>query len=131
VMRAAKKAGHTGKNFGRTGGTKHRSTFGRGRQAAMALSRKKFSRRVVVMARIVRHQGKRFRAAPLARHAAYLERDGVTRDGRTRNCSIRAPTMRTPRRSLNAARTTGIISGLQFRRRTPPTWRTSAHSPGI
>jgi type IV secretory pathway VirD2 relaxase len=34
------------------------------------------------MARIVRHQGKRFRAAPLARHAAYLERDGVTRDGR-------------------------------------------------
>jgi type IV secretory pathway VirD2 relaxase len=82
VMRAAKKAGHTGKGFGRAGGTKHRSTFGRGRQAALALSRKKFSRRVVVMARIVRHQGKRFRAAPLARHAAYLERDGVTRDGR-------------------------------------------------
>ncbi len=82
VMRAAKKAGHTGKGFGRAGGSKRRSTFGRGRQAALALSRKKFSRRVVVMARIVRHQGKRFRAAPLARHAAYLERDGVTRDGR-------------------------------------------------
>jgi type IV secretory pathway VirD2 relaxase len=82
VMRAAKKAGHTGKSFGRTGGTKHRSIFGRGRQAAVALSRTKFSRRVVVMARIVRHQGKRFRAAPLARHATYLERDGVTRDGR-------------------------------------------------
>jgi type IV secretory pathway VirD2 relaxase len=82
VMRAAKKAGHTGKSFCRAGGTKHRSTFGRGRQAALALSRKKFSRRVVVMASIVRHQGKRFRAAPLARHAAYLERDGVTRDGR-------------------------------------------------
>ena len=75
VMRAAKKAGHTGKGFGRAGGTKHRSTFGRGRQAALALSSKKFCRRVVVMARIVRHQGKRFRAAPLARHAAYLERD--------------------------------------------------------
>jgi hypothetical protein len=82
VMRAAKKAGHTGEGFARVGGTKHRSTFGRARQAALALSRKKFSRRVVVMARIVRHQGKRFRAAPLARHAAYLERDGVTRDGR-------------------------------------------------
>jgi type IV secretory pathway VirD2 relaxase len=82
VMRATKKAGHTGKGFGGWGGTKHRSTFGRGRQAALALSRKKFSRRVVVMAKIVRHQGKRFRAAPLARHAAYLERDGVTRDGR-------------------------------------------------
>jgi len=36
----------------------------------------------VVKARIVRHKGVRFRAAPLAKHAAYLERDGVTRDGR-------------------------------------------------
>jgi type IV secretory pathway VirD2 relaxase len=82
VMRAAKKAGHTGKGFGRAGGTKLCSNFGRGRPAALALSRKNFSRRVVVMTRIVRHQGKRFRAAPLARHAAYLKRDGVTRDGR-------------------------------------------------
>jgi type IV secretory pathway VirD2 relaxase len=37
---------------------------------------------VVIKARIVRHTGARFRAAPLARHIAYLERDGVTRDGR-------------------------------------------------
>ena len=29
----------------------------------------------------MRHQGARFRAAPLARHIAYLSRDGVTRDG--------------------------------------------------
>jgi type IV secretory pathway VirD2 relaxase len=36
---------------------------------------------VIVKARIVRHRGTRFRAAPLARHIAYLERDGVTRDG--------------------------------------------------
>jgi type IV secretory pathway VirD2 relaxase len=36
----------------------------------------------VIKARIVRHHGARFRAAPLARHIAYLERDGVTRDGR-------------------------------------------------
>jgi type IV secretory pathway VirD2 relaxase len=34
------------------------------------------------MARVVRHRGARFRAAPLARHISYLERDGVTRDGR-------------------------------------------------
>ncbi len=40
VMRAAKKAGHTGKGFGRAGGTKHRSTFGRGRQAALAVNQR-------------------------------------------------------------------------------------------
>jgi type IV secretory pathway VirD2 relaxase len=37
---------------------------------------------VVIKARVVRHKGARFRAAPLARHIRYLERDGVTRDGR-------------------------------------------------
>ena len=31
---------------------------------------------------MVRHKGVRFRAAPLARHIAYLKRDGVTRDGK-------------------------------------------------
>jgi type IV secretory pathway VirD2 relaxase len=36
---------------------------------------------VIVKARVVRHRGARFRAAPLARHIAYLEREGVTRDG--------------------------------------------------
>lgn len=35
----------------------------------------------MVKARIVRHQGARFRAAPLARHIRYLRREGVTRDG--------------------------------------------------
>ncbi len=39
-------------------------------------------RRVTVMGRIVRHRGAQYRAAPLGRHIAYLERDGVTRDGR-------------------------------------------------
>mgnify|MGYP000556451483 CR=1 FL=1 len=57
VMRAARKAGHTGKDFGR--GTKGHSTFGRGRRAALALASRSPGRRVVVMARIVRHQGKR------------------------------------------------------------------------
>ena len=37
---------------------------------------------MVVKARIVRHKGVRFRSAPLAKHISYLERDGVTRDGR-------------------------------------------------
>jgi type IV secretory pathway VirD2 relaxase len=40
------------------------------------------SRRVVVNARVVRHQGKRFRSAPMAKHLGYLQRDGVGQDGR-------------------------------------------------
>jgi type IV secretory pathway VirD2 relaxase len=47
----------------------------------MSLSSRSPSRRVVIMARIVRQQGKRFRSAPLAKHVAYLKREGVTRDG--------------------------------------------------
>jgi type IV secretory pathway VirD2 relaxase len=81
VMRAAKKAGHTGRTFGSGGGLTSRSTFGRGRRAALLLSRHSPGRRVVVMARIVRHHGKRFRSAPLSKHVAYLKREGVTRDG--------------------------------------------------
>jgi type IV secretory pathway VirD2 relaxase len=81
VRRAAMRAGYTDRGTGgrRTGGTGHR---GRGRAAAFAARRVPGQRRVVIMARVVRHTGARFRAAPIARHIAYLERDGVTRDGR-------------------------------------------------
>jgi hypothetical protein len=81
VTRAAKKAGHTGKGFGRAGRTQGRSTFGRGRRAALSMSSRSPGRRVVVMTRVVRHQGKRFRSAPLTKYMAYLKREGVTRDG--------------------------------------------------
>jgi type IV secretory pathway VirD2 relaxase len=81
VMKAAKKAGHIGRSFARRGGSSGRSTFGRGRRAALSLSSRSPGRRVTVMARIVRHQGSKYRSAPLARHVAYLRRDGVTRDG--------------------------------------------------
>src|ERR1700680_5017599 len=54
VMRAAKKAGHTGKNFRGAGGGKGRSTFGRGRPAALSLSSRSPGRRLVIMTRIVR-----------------------------------------------------------------------------
>src|SRR5215468_10618833 len=83
VLRAAQKAGHSTthaagrKRSARSGP----STFGRGR---IAFSRNRLfaaHRRVVVKARVVRHQGRTFRSAPLAAHVAYLERDGVTRDG--------------------------------------------------
>jgi type IV secretory pathway VirD2 relaxase len=80
VMRAARKAGHTGKEFG-VGRSRGSSTFGRGRRAALSLAARSPGRRVVVMARIVRHQGRRFRSAPLSKHVAYLKREGVTRDG--------------------------------------------------
>ncbi len=81
VMWAAKKAGHRGNTFGRRGGSAGRSTFGRGRRAALSLSTRPCGRRVVIMTRIVRHQGSKFRSAPLSKHVAYLKREGVTRDG--------------------------------------------------
>jgi type IV secretory pathway VirD2 relaxase len=81
VMRAVKKAGHTGQTFRRMAGANGVSTFGRGRRAALSLASRSCSRRVVVMSRVVRHQGAKFRSAPLARHLAYLKREGVTRDG--------------------------------------------------
>src|SRR6185369_2939067 len=81
VMRAAKKAGHVGDSFGRGKGGGSRSRFGRGRRAALSLSLRSTSRRVVMKARVVRHHGARFRSAPLFKHITYLKRDGVTRDG--------------------------------------------------
>src|SRR5260221_12952327 len=81
VMRAAKKAGHTGRKFDSASPSKSRSIFGRGRRAALALTSRSPSRRVVIMTRIVRHHGRRFAAAPLAKHITYLKREGVSRDG--------------------------------------------------
>ena len=79
VIRAARKAGHTGRGFGREERSSA-SRFGRGRSAALALSLRSPSRRVVIKVRVVRHHGNRFRSAPLAKHVTYLRRDGVTRD---------------------------------------------------
>jgi type IV secretory pathway VirD2 relaxase len=81
VMRAAQKAGHVGKRFGASRAGGGEGKFGRGRQASLALSLRSSTRRVAVKARVVRHGGARFRAAPMARHLLYLKRDGVTRDG--------------------------------------------------
>src|SRR5258707_2236095 len=81
VMQAARKAGHVGESFGRGTGGAHRSRFGPGRGAALSLSLRSGSRRVVTKARVVRHTGSRFRSAPLSNHVIYLKRDGVTDDG--------------------------------------------------
>jgi type IV secretory pathway VirD2 relaxase len=80
VMRAAKKAGHVGSSF-RSSQGRIRSRFGRGRRAAVSIRLRSNARRVVMKARVVRHQGTRFRSAPLPKHIAYLKREGVTRDG--------------------------------------------------
>ncbi len=79
VKRAAARAGL---GSSRCGGGRGTGALGRGRSAALRGRRLAVTRRVILKARIVRHHGNGFRAAPLARHIAYLERDGVTRDGR-------------------------------------------------
>lgn len=82
VQRAANKAGHAGS---RRAGLKRGSGSGkaaRGRRTVAAMRRTPGQRRVTVMARIARHKGAHYRAAPLAKHIRYLERDGVSRDGR-------------------------------------------------
>jgi type IV secretory pathway VirD2 relaxase len=79
VRRAAAKSGYVRRAPSRGRGTGHR---GRGRSAALRARFRANGRRVVIKARVVRHKGVRFAAAPLGRHIAYLKRDGVTRDGR-------------------------------------------------
>jgi type IV secretory pathway VirD2 relaxase len=79
VKRVAGRSGFAGGPARRGGGS---GRLARGRGAALAGQRFAGSRRVVIAARIVRHRGPQFRGAPLGRHIAYLERDGVTRDGR-------------------------------------------------
>lgn len=79
VRRAAARKGFTAT---RTGSKRGTMRLGRGRRAVAAARFRANGRRVVIKARVVRHKGAQFRAAPLGRHIAYLERDGVTRDGR-------------------------------------------------
>lgn len=83
VLKAARKAGpavqrttSSGRSFGAG-----RSGFGRGRAAFSRARLFSPARRVVVKARVVRHQGRSFRSAPLSAHLSYLKRDGVSRVG--------------------------------------------------
>jgi type IV secretory pathway VirD2 relaxase len=81
VTKAARKAGHLGRSFSAKRAPTGKSNFGRGRAAALGRSIRSPARRVAIKVRVVRQLGTKFRAAPLSRHIAYLERDGVTRDG--------------------------------------------------
>lgn len=79
VRRAINKASDPG--AGPRGGANRRSTGRLARGGGRATSARAANRRVIIKARIVRHAGARYRAAPLSRHIGYLQRDGVTRDG--------------------------------------------------
>ncbi len=80
VTKAARKAGHLGRSFSAKRAPTGKSNFGRGRAAALGRSIRSPARRVAIKVRVVRQLGTKFRSAPLSRHIAYLERDGVTRD---------------------------------------------------
>jgi len=77
VLRAAEKAGGVSP---RPVAPLRSSTFGCGRAASVSASRRLHARTriVTVKARVVRHSAG---AAKLTAHVAYLQRDGVTRDG--------------------------------------------------
>lgn len=79
VLQVSRRAGFT--PLGRRPVGRGTGRLGRGKRAALRSQRSVFTRRVIIKARVVRHRGSTFRSAPLARHIAYLERDGVTRDG--------------------------------------------------
>jgi type IV secretory pathway VirD2 relaxase len=82
VLRAARKAGHEGgAAAGRRSPRLGHSAFGRGRTAFGRGRLFAGHRRVILKARVARHRNRALRAAPLAAHIAYLERDGVTRNG--------------------------------------------------
>jgi type IV secretory pathway VirD2 relaxase len=82
VLRAAKKSGHVGASAsGRRAASYGRSTCGRGRGSFSRSRLFSSTRRVVVKARVARHQGRSFRSAPLSAHLSYLKREGVSRDG--------------------------------------------------
>ena len=81
IKMVQKRGGNVGPARG--GGTSRgTSRSGRGRGAAFRLGNAAFNRRVTVKARIIQHRSLKFSAAPMSRHLAYLQRDGVTRDGR-------------------------------------------------
>ena len=78
VRRAVQAASDPGPGRRTGGGARSGGRLARG--AGKARTGAETGRRVVVKSRIVRQSGSRYRAAPLARHIAYLQREGVTRD---------------------------------------------------
>ena len=67
------RAGHSGRSGG-SGSRRGTGRLTRGRIASLRATSRASQRRVIVKARIVRHRGSRFTAAPLAQHLTYLKR---------------------------------------------------------
>ena len=109
-MRAARKSGQDWLSF-RSQAISNRlpDLSGRGRFQRAALNMSRTSRRVIVNARVVRHQGKRFRSAPMVKHLGYLQRDGVGQDGRDADLFGLNAMISTGADLRRAAKTTGII----------------------
>ena len=104
----------------RSGGRSRSTLRARPARGAVSDRLRSHARRVVMKARVVRHQGTRFRSAPLSKHIAYLKREGVTRDGEdARMFDARSGRRRRRGPSPSAARTTAIISGSSSRPKTP------------
>jgi len=80
-VRQIARKGENAPGAARHGPRRGTGRLARGGRVGLTGRQARFSRRVIIKARIVRHRGTRFRSAPLARHITYLERDGVTRDG--------------------------------------------------
>ena len=127
VMRAGKKAGHVGNSF-RSSQGRSRSRFGRGRRAAVSIRLRSNARRVVMKARVVRHQGAQFRSAPLPKHIAYLKREGVTRDGEDARMFDRAADSADERAFAARPRRTATIFASSSRPRTRRRWAISRPS---
>ena len=80
IRQAVQRAADPGQGARRNGGKRSAAGLARGAGRSSRSSRRT-ARQVIVKARIVRHSGSRYRAAPVGRHIRYLEREGVSRDG--------------------------------------------------
>ena len=118
ALQAAQKAGGLSRGSGSSS-----SRFGRGRAASLAASRmlQARARGAMVKARVVRQMRS---PGALRAHIGYLKRDGVTRDGSPGKLFDAAgDDARRPGALPNAAKETGITSGLSSRRTTPASYR--------
>jgi type IV secretory pathway VirD2 relaxase len=80
IRAAIRRAGYTGKGLPTPGKSGGRSGFGRGKVIRLGIAAPASRRRVMVAARVVRHAGWKYRAAPLPLHLSYLVREGVSQD---------------------------------------------------
>jgi type IV secretory pathway VirD2 relaxase len=79
-------------------------------------------------ARVVRHQGTRFRSARPRKHMTYLKREGVTRDGVEAKMFDASSDAADERGFAERCEGDRHHFRLSFRPKTLPNWKISAHS---